>query len=63
MNVWSCIANPELVELTYCVPTTEQPASVLVLGSVFACVDTYSATDVLHAATAASASDSFDRTT
>ena len=54
--------KPGLVEATYCEPTTEQPACVLSVGSA-PLVDANSATDVLHAATAASVSDIFERTT
>lgn len=48
---------------TYCVVVVEQPAEVSSAGSVPPWVDVYSATDVLHAAMAASASDIFERIT
>jgi hypothetical protein len=47
----------------YCVELVLQPASLVAAGRLPACVDVYSATDVLHAAIAASASDIFERTT
>ena len=45
---------------TYCVGAVEQPAAAASVGIVPACTDVYSATDVLHAAIAASVSDIFD---
>ena len=46
----------------YCVAVVEQPAAETFAGHA-AFVDAYSWTEVLHAASAATASDIFDRTT
>src|SRR5262249_26859894 len=59
------VITPDATEtppLTYCVDNVEQPAFDVVPGSD-PCVDRYSETDVLHAAIAASSSDTFARIT
>jgi hypothetical protein len=59
------VMTPEATSMLaiYCVDVVEQPAAVTSGGRLAACVDTYSDTDVLHAAIAASVSDIFDRIT
>ena len=47
----------------YLVAVVEHPEAVVSAGKLAECVETYSDTDVLHAAIAASTSDIFDRIT
>lgn len=47
----------------YLVAVVEHPDAAVSAGKLAECVDTYSDTDVLHAAIAASVSDIFDRMT
>ena len=55
-------AAPTVSDAKYCEGVVEQPAKAGVVGIVPPCADVYSATEVLHAAMAAKASDIFERT-